>query len=122
MATISDLRIGDVAMPVPKAEGVTISREKIWSSNTDRTASGKMVGDLVAIKYKIKIEWPPLTMEQAKLIDDAVSPAFFPVRFTDQGGTTQTITCYAGTPSYRQYSWAEGVQYVTGVAVDLVEQ
>lgn len=122
MATISDLYIGGIAMPAPKAEGVTIDREKIWSSNTDRTASGKMVGDLVAIKYKLKIQWPPLTMAQAKLIDDAVSAPFFTVRFTDQSGTAQTITCYAGTPSYTQYSWAEGIQYVTGVTVDLVEQ
>ena len=124
MATISDLYINGVKMPTPALNGVTISREKIWSANTGRTASGKMAGTIIARKTTLKIKWPTLTMAEAATIEGAVSSGteFFPVRFTDAGGTTRTLTMYAGTPSYTQYSWANGVQYVVDVAVDLIEQ
>jgi hypothetical protein len=124
MATVSDLYIGGVKMPTPALNGVTISREKIWSQATGRTASGKMVGNKIAQKYTLKLKWPPLTMEDAAKIQNAVSgdDDFFPVKFTDAGGVTRTITCYAGTPTYTQYSWVNGKQYVIDVAVDLIEQ
>lgn len=124
MATISDLYINGTAMPTPALNGVTISREKIWSSATGRSSSGKMLGTIIARKTTLKIKWPPLTMAQAAVIEAAVSngPDFFPVRFTDAGGTTRTLTMYAGTPTYTQYSWAGGMQYVVDVEVDLIEQ
>ncbi len=40
--TVSDLYINGTKMPDPALEGVTVNREKIWSSNTGRTTSGKM--------------------------------------------------------------------------------
>jgi hypothetical protein len=124
MATISDLVVNGVTLPTPALNGVTISREKIWSAATGRTASGKMVGTVIAQKYTLKLKWPPLTMAQAALIQQAVSGEddFFPVKFTDAAGVTRTITCYAGTPTYAQYSWVNGIQYVVDVAVDLIEQ
>ena len=48
------LVIGGVTMPPLKAEGLTITKEKVWSSNTGRAADGGMIGDLVAIKYTLK--------------------------------------------------------------------
>ena len=124
MATISDLYINGVKMPTPALNGVTISREKIWSANTGRSASGKMLGTIIAQKTTLKIKWPPLTMEEAAKIEGAVSSGteFFPVKFTGAAGVTQTLTMYAGTPTYTQYSWAAGMQWVMDVAVDLIEQ
>lgn len=124
MATISDLYINGTAMPTPALNGVTISREKIWSAATGRSSSGKMLGTIIAVKTTLKIKWPPLTMAQAAVIEAAVSSGteFFPVRFTDAGGTTRTLTMYAGTPTYTQYSWANGTQYVVDASVDLIEQ
>ena len=54
--TVSDLYINSKKMPTPALEGVVISREKIWSANTGRTAAGKMVGTVVAVKTTIKIK------------------------------------------------------------------
>lgn len=125
MATISDLYIDGKKMPTPALEGVTISREKIWSSNTGRTASGKMTGTVVAIKTTIKIKWPPLTMAQAATIDGAVSQSsdpFVPVKYTDATGDTVTKTMYFGTPTYTQYSWLDGKRYIMDVSVDGIEQ
>ena len=121
--TVSDLYINGARMPDPALEGVTISREKIWSSNTGRTTSGRMVGTVVAVKTTLKIRWPPLTPAQAAVIENAVSGgSFVPVRFTDATGATVTKTMYFGTPSYTVYSWADGVQYIKDVTVDGIEQ
>ena len=121
--TVSDLYINGVRMPDPALEGVTIGREKIWSSNTGRTTSGKMVGTVVAVKTTLKIKWPPLTPAQTAVVENAVSgSAFVPVTFTDATGSTVTKTMYFGTPSYTVYSWADGVQYIKDVTVNGIEQ
>jgi hypothetical protein len=124
MATISDLVVNGVTLPAPALNGVTISREKIWSAATGRTASGKMVGTIVAQKTTLRLKWPPLTLGQAALIQQAVSSGteFFPVSFTDAGGVHRSLTMYAGTPTYTQYSWKNGLQYVVDVSVELIEQ
>ena len=91
--TVSDLYINGVKMPDPALEGVTISREKIWSENTGRTASGKMAGTIIGIKSKISIKWPVLTPAQVATIEGAVSDPdspFVPVKYTDATGTTVT--------------------------------
>ncbi|MCD8086776.1 MAG: hypothetical protein LUF28_10795 [Clostridiales bacterium] len=122
--TISDLTIGGVAMPTPALEGLTITREKIWSADAGRTSSGKMVGTIVAIKTKLSITWPPLTMEEVATIEEAVSSSnsFVSMSYTDMTGSTVTKTVYFGTPSYTVYSYAEGVQWVKDVTVDGIEQ
>ena len=109
--TVSDLYINGKKMPTPALEGVVISREKIWSANTGRTAAGKMVGTVVAVKTTIKIKWPPLTPAQVAVIESAVSD-----------GETKTKTMYFGTPTYTVYSWANGRQYLRDVSVTGIEQ
>ena len=123
--TVSDLYINDVKMPDPALEGVTVSREKIWSSNTGRTTSGKMVGTVVAVKTTLKIKWPVLTPAQVATIEGAVSDPdnpFVPVKYIDATGETVTRTMYFGTPSYTVYSWANGMQYIKYASVDGIEQ
>lgn len=123
MATINDLKINNTTMPTPAINGVTINREPIWSAATGRTASGKMVGNIVTRKWTLKIKWPPLTMAQAATILTALTAHdFLSVSFTDMTGATRNLTMYAGTPSFTQYSWVDGVQYVVDAAVDLIEQ
>ena len=123
--TVSDLYIIGTKMPDPALEGVTVNREKIWSSNTGRTTSGKMVGTVVAVKTTLKIKWPILTPAQVATIEGAVSDPdnpFVPVKYTDATGSTVTKTMYFGTPSYTVYSWANGRQYIKGACVDGIEQ
>ena len=119
--TVSDLYINGVKMPDPALEGVTISREKIWSENTGRTASGKMAGTIIGIKSKISIKWPAQVATIEGAVSDPDSP-FVPVKYTDATGTTVTKTMYFGTPSYTVYSWANGKQYIKDVSVDGIEQ
>ena len=118
------LKIDGVQMPEPKYNGgLTFTEEKIWSKNTGRTTDGTMVGDIICIKTKMKITFPPLSGVQVAQLDEAVSPAFISVYFKDpriNAYTTKTL--YAGTPSYPVYSYADGLPEYTGVSVDLIEQ
>lgn len=123
--TVTDLYINGTKMPDPALEGVTVDREKIWSSNTGRTTSGKMVGTVVAVKTTLKIKWPVLTPAQVAVIEGAVSDPdhpFVSVHYTDVTGAEVTKTMYFGTPSYTVYSWANGIQYIKGASVDGIEQ
>ena len=119
----NELIIGGVTMPTLKLNGLTITKEKIWSKNTGRAASGEMVGDLIATKYTLKCAWPPLTRQQATIIDKAIKPAFFNVTFTDPGTDSRvTKKFYAGSLAYSVYSYYKGVKTYQGVAVDLIEK
>jgi hypothetical protein len=123
MASNTDLKINDVTMPSLKLNGLTIKKEKIWSSNTGRAANGEMIGDIIGVKHTLSCEWPPLTRENVTAIDAAISPAFFNVTFLDPAtNAAKTIRCYAGSPVYPVYSYKAGVKTYSGVAVDLIEK
>lgn len=116
-----DLFVGGVKMPPLKA--LTITHEKVWSSNTGRAADGTMIGDLICLKYKLQAEFVPITDAEAIAIEGAVSPAFFSVQFWDPAtNSMQTRTMYAGTPSYPVMSYVNGIKTYSGVTVDFIEQ
>lgn len=122
---VRELKINGVTMPTPALEGLTISTEKIWSSDTGRTSAGKMVGTIVAVKTTISITWPVLTMDQVAVIEAAVSDQdapFVPIQYTDMTGQTVTKTVYFGTPTYTVYSWADGLRLVKDASVDGIER
>ncbi len=109
-------------MPEPKS--IEVGREKVWSSNTGRSDSGKMTGDVVAIKTTLKITWAVLSALQTQKIDKYLSKAFFQCTYMDpaSGNEEKTKTFYAGTPVYPVYSYVNGYPDYQGVAVDLIEQ
>ena len=110
-------------MPELALNGLSISKNKVWASNTGRAANGNMVGDLIGIKYKLEATWPPLSAQQIATIDNIISNAFFSVRFIDPaGGSQKTVTCYAGDPVYPVYSYVDGVKTYMGVKVSLIER
>lgn len=115
------LEIGGRAMP--KVKGLTIGREPIWSKNAGRVADGTMKGDIVAQKYKLQVTFAPMSDEQAALLDAALIPAFFNVKFRNPTtGQYVTKKMYAGSPTYPVYSYVDGFPRYVGVGVDLVEQ
>lgn len=114
------LKIGSLEI---KAQKLDISREPIWSSSTGRTASGKMLGDIVAQKYKLTVTLPPMSDEEAVSFDTAILPAFFNVTFKNpSSGKLETKKMYASSPKYPVYSYANGLPRYVGVAVDFIEQ
>lgn len=122
MSTV--LWINGVAMPTPSK--ITAAKEPIWSSNTGRSSTGLMVGDIICYKYKLQIEWPTLSQAESAQLDRAVTgSAFFSVKFidpTDSSGGFTTKTMYANGATYPVYSYVNGLPRHKGVAINLVEQ
>lgn len=117
------LWINGVRMPDPQLNGITITKQKIWSSNTGRSSEGGMIGDVIARKLKLQITWPPLSDAEVMLIDQSIDPAFVSARFRNPAtGSFVEMNMYAGDPSYPVYSYVDGVKTYQGVSVDLVEQ
>jgi hypothetical protein len=116
------MKINNIILPDPKS--IKVTKNKVWSKNTTRTADGTAVGDIICQKYKLEIVWALTNPEDTALIDKAVShEAFFPAEFIDPAtNETVTKTFYAGDPSYPPYSYAEGYKKYLGVSVNLIEQ
>lgn len=108
---------------IPYVQKLEITRNPIWSSNTGRTASGKMVGDLVAQKYKLKVTFSPMSDTDTASLEAVISQAFFNVTFKNPTtGKMETKIMYANAPTYPVYSYADGLPRYVGNAVDLIEQ
>lgn len=123
--TAIELRINGVKVKAPKIGGITRKPEKVWSSNTGRTASTRMVGTILGIKKTLSISWPPLTQAEKDLIEALVSNAstpFVPVEYTQPDGTTETVECYFGTPSFKEWDLIGGQWRCTDGKVDAIER
>jgi len=123
--SVKEIFVDDVQLPTPALEGLTISTNKIWSSNTGRLeTSGEMVGTIVALKRKVEIKWPEMSMEEAKVIENAISAItpFHKLKYTDMTGTTTEISVYFGDPTYTVYAYSRGVQRIKGVTVSAIEK
>lgn len=117
------LKINGVQVAEPKLEGLAIADEPIWSANTGRGSNGKMAGDIVAWKKTVKVEWNPLSFEEAKLIRDTIknAGAFFQIEFNEfSDEETTTITVYASNIPRTMYSLV--YQYMGGVEVTFIER
>lgn len=117
--------INGVTVAAPKQGGVSITDEPIWASNTGRSSTGKMVGDIVAWKTTVAVTWPPLSFSESKKLRDAIksAPPFFKIKYPDFSGSTQVEkTVYAGNVPRTLYSIAEGQRRHTGITITFIEQ
>ena len=125
VVTVIELTFNGVVMPTPKVGGLKIQREKVWSSNTGRTADVTMVGTILAIKDNVEISWPPLTMEEVALIESVVSNKdlpFITMGYVDATGQEKEIPVYFGTPSYTAFDWINGQWMVLDAKVSSIEK
>lgn len=123
--TAITLKINGVQVKAPKVGGITRKPEKIWSSNTGRAASTRMVGTIKGIKKTLSIAWPPMTQEERDLIEEQisnVSKPFVPVEITEPDGSVMTFECYFGTPSFKEWDLIGGQWCCTDGKVDAIER
>lgn len=67
---------GSTVLPSPVS--ISVNDQIIWSANTGRSASGSMIGDVVAEKKDVAIKWGILTeAELAAIKKIMVIPEFF---------------------------------------------
>ena len=107
------MKINGTTVKDPKLGGIAVTDEPIWSSNTGRSTTGKMIGDIVAWKTTIEVAWPPLTYSEMKTIRDAIKSGgeFFEIQYKDveagiESGSlkTETKTVYCGNIPRLLYS------------------
>ena len=114
------LKAGGYALPSPVS--FSVDDELIWSSDTGRTLSGKMVGDVVAEKKKVSIEWQFLTEEQVKLIKSRVVSGFFTLEFRD-AGEDFAIESYRGSMNKEVLGdIGDGEYWYRSVKVNLIQR
>lgn len=114
------LKIGNTTLPPPAS--VTYSQNKIWSQNTGRLDNGFFVGELIAIKKKYEVTFPPLSPAQLEYVRSAVNGEFETVQITNAEGGTDTVTAYFGDLTVESYSWHNGLQYAINATVSIIER
>jgi hypothetical protein len=121
------LKVGTTELPAPKS--VTYTDNKLWSDNTGRLDSGYFVGDLIGIKRKYEVVWPPLTPTQLSTVRTAVNGQFAEVTITDIGDddnntstTDVTLNAYFGDFSVKAYSWKDGIKYAIDASISIIER
>ena len=92
-------------------------------SKSSRTASGKMVMDIIATKRRVDVVWKMLPDDELQKIIDTITAnkPFFSLEYPDAGGT-QTMTCYAGDIITSLWHTKNGVRYWEEVSLAFIEQ
>lgn len=114
------LKAGGVTLPSPTK--ISSSDEIIWSSRTGRSAaSGKMIGDVIAEKKTVDIEWGVLTETEMSRIEHALTVGFFSFSLQDCGEIT--ITVYRGTIKKEHLGYiGDGIYYYKSATVSVIQQ
>ena len=113
------LKIAGVSVKAPT--DLKIGRFDLTKSG--RTASGKMVMELIATKKRVDITWKMLPDNELQKIIDTITAnkPFFSLEYPDAGGT-KTMTCYAGDIVTSLWHAKNGIRYWEEVSIPFIEQ
>ena len=113
------LKIAGVSVKAPT--DLKIGRFDLTKSS--RTASGKMVMELIATKKRVDITWKMLPDNELQKIIDTITAnkPFFSLEYPDAGGT-KTMTCYAGDIVTSLWHTKNGIRYWEEVSIPFIEQ
>jgi hypothetical protein len=92
-------------------------------SKSGRTASGKMVMDIIVTKRRVDVVWKMLPDNELQKIIDTITAnkPFFSLEYPDAGGT-KTMTCYSGDIVTSLWHTKNGVRYWEEVSIGFIEQ
>ena len=113
------LKIAGISTPNP-AE-ITVGRFDLTKSG--RTASGKMMMEIIATKRRVDVVWKMLKDSELQQILDLITAnkPFFTLTYPDAGGSA-TMTCYAGDINTSLWHTKNGVRYWEEVSLAFIEQ
>lgn len=121
------LTVNNTTLPTP--QDVDYSYNKLWSQNSGRLDNGYFVGDLIGIKRKYVITFPPLKPTELSTVRTAFAAQFGEVTITDIGDddndpstTTVTLNAYFGDVTVQAYSWHSGIKYAINCKVSIIER
>ena len=124
------MKINGTTVAEPKVGGIAVTDEPVWSANTGRSSTGKMIGDIVAWKTTIEVAWPPLSYAQMKAIRDAIKSGgeFFTIEYTDieSSSTLSSMsvqkTVYCGNIPRLLYSTSAKYQKYHEITITFIER
>lgn len=117
---MAEIIANGIAMPSPVS--ISTDNEIIWSSDTGRALDGTMIGDVIAEKRTLKIDWGVLKEEELKLISDNMISGFFPIQFHDDGMDI-VMESYRGTLSKEHIGKLDdGIYYYRSASVEIVQR
>ncbi len=113
------LKIAGVTVKAPSE--LKIGRFDLTKSS--RTASGKMIMDIIATKRRVDCAWKMVTDSDLQIIVDTITAhkPFFSLEYPDTGGTA-TMVCYAGDITTSLWHTIGGVRYWEEVSIAFIEQ
>jgi hypothetical protein len=113
------LKIAGVTVKTPSE--LKVGRFDLTKSN--RTASGKMMMELIATKRRVDCVWMMLPDNDLQLIIDTITAnkPFFSLEYPDVGGQ-MTMTCYAGDIITSLWHTKNGVRFWEDVQISFIEQ
>lgn len=120
------LTLDSIDLPVPAQSGISVTANRLWSENAGRnTATGKFVGDIIAMKHTVIVTYEHLTEEEMQLLFDLTAnlqpwhELIFPLK-----GGTKKISCYVADPTYvmKKYNVRERKTYYDGVTLEFIER
>jgi hypothetical protein len=113
------LKIAGVSVKAPT--DLKIGRFDLTKSG--RTASGKMVMEVIATKRRVDVVWKMIKDSELQTIIDTITAnkPFFSLTYPDAGGT-KTMTCYAGDITTSLWHTVNGVRYWQEVSIPFIEQ
>jgi hypothetical protein len=92
-------------------------------SRANRSASGRMSKEIIAVKRAISIEYEIISGPALEaIINNLESRVFHILRYPDPQGTERTITVYTGDISMSAWYMVGGVRQWQGVTINLIEQ
>lgn len=119
MAAYPIIKAGSVVLPSPVE--ISTTEEIIWSENTGRSTSGKMIGDVVAEKQTINIVWGVLTKAEYDLIKANLRSGFHDFSLII-GNETATITSYRSTLTAEILGGFSGKAYYKSANTSIIQQ
>lgn len=93
-------------------------------SKAERTASGKMMMEIIAVKRRLDCKWALIKDTDLKQIMDLLdAKVFHTVTYPDpQTGETATITAYVGDINMNAFRRIGNSRYYADVSLSLIEQ
>lgn len=114
------LKANGIQLPAPVK--IVVNDEIIWSSDTGRSSDGTMLGDVIANKKNITIEWGVLKASEVKIISTNMKAGFFSFVFEDEGEQI-SITGYRATLSKEQIGkLGDGIFYYRTVTTSFIQK
>lgn len=111
-----------VWVKLPAPDTITLNNEIIWSSNTGRSATGKMIGDVIAEKNTLTVNWGGLRREnEYKKIKYALTAGFFPIK-AEIDSEPLIFNVYRGTLSAMPRGKIGNIYYYSSISVEIIEQ